>query len=115
MGIENCKLQIGGSDHETHERNMKTKELMKADFEACGLGGKAKWLWYFWTWRLVTWLGKKCGRPWWWNGGRRTDGDPTRCEACGLVWRVRDCVHTYAGACGDVEPVDECPRCGEQI
>lgn len=96
---------------------MKTQELMTEDYRSLGPMAKAKWLWLYWTWRLVTWLGKKLGRPYWWNGGRRDDGDPTVCPECKHVLRVRDCVHTYSGWGGEdeVEGVEECPKCGSEL
>ncbi len=92
---------------------MKTDELMREDYESLGRLARLKWLWLYWSWRLVIWLGQRLGRWWWWNGGRQTDGDPTVCPKCRLVVRVRDCVHTYGDdGTGEVEGVDECPRCG---
>jgi len=48
---------------------------------------------------------------------RYDDTTPVYCEDCGWKGQVRDCVHTYRGipgTGGDVEPVDECPKCGSE-
>lgn len=48
--------------------------------------------------------------------GRHTDPNPILCPACLWGGARRWLVHTYTG-CGeeDVEPCDECPRCGEEL
>lgn len=53
---------------------------------------------------------------WAWMWGRHDSPEPILCEECGWGGPRRWAVHTY-GPCGwdDVEPVDECPRCGEEI
>ena len=94
---------------------MKTPELYQEDFRILPWFRKPKWLWYWWTWKLVTWLANKIGRPYIWNGGRRTDGDPTVCEDCLHVYRVRDCLHGYMFSGEDVEASDGCPNCGKEI
>lgn len=49
-------------------------------------------------------------------GGRRYDWWPVRCHECGLVMRTKDAYHGYQDdGMGDVEPVDECPRCGTEV
>jgi len=47
------------------------------------------------------------------GGGRWDDWDPVWCPRCFWAGPARWLCHTYA-QCGDedVEPVDECPRCG---
>ena len=47
--------------------------------------------------------------------GRHDSPKAMWCERCGWVGPLRWAIHTYAG-CGDddVEPVDECPRCGSE-
>jgi hypothetical protein len=92
---------------------MKSTDLMWEDFESLPYWGKVKYFWLFLTWAIVLEIGQRVGKPHWWNGGRRTDGDPTVCKSCLYVCRVRDCVHGYqSDGLGDVEGVDECPRCG---
>jgi hypothetical protein len=93
---------------------MKTDELYQEDYASLGYAAKLKWLWFWWTWRLLVWLGHKINRPWWGGNGRHSDMDPDVCPDCGRVWRVRDLVHTYAddGTGEDVVGVDECPDCG---
>lgn len=46
--------------------------------------------------------------------GRHTDVEPVRCEECGWIGRIKDCVHGYCddGSGEDVCPEDECPFCG---
>ena len=48
--------------------------------------------------------------------GRHTDPHPVMCPICLWAGPVRWLKHGYA-ACGedDVEPVDECPRCGYEL
>lgn len=72
-----------------------------------------KFWWYLWTYRLVRFIAPKLGKPYAWAGGRRTDGFPVVCEQCGHVCRLKDAHHAYQDdGAGDVEAVDECPRCG---
>lgn len=53
---------------------------------------------------------------WGWCGGRWVDWMPTTCERCGWSGPVRWAVHAYhATSDDDVEPVDECPKCGGDI
>lgn len=48
--------------------------------------------------------------------GRRESPEAIRCEECGWGGPLRWAVHTYQGdGCGDVEPVDECPKCGAEV
>lgn len=47
------------------------------------------------------------------QGGRRSDWRPVRCEKCGWRGPERWCHHLYYDDHhGDCYPVDECPRCG---
>lgn len=48
--------------------------------------------------------------------GRRDSPEPVRCE-CGWAGMRRWTIHTYQddGSGEDVEPSDECPRCGQPI
>lgn len=95
---------------------MKTADLMQEDFESLSGWRRLHYLWLLWTWTLVLRLGRMTRHPWWWNGGRHSDGDPTVCRNCGWVGRVRDSVHGYQddGSGEDVEGVEECPRCGSE-
>lgn len=63
--------------------------------------------------RLYAWLFYVCGGR---GGGRHSDPDAIRCEF-GWGGMRRWAVHTYGddGTGEDVEPVDECPDCGEEI
>lgn len=48
--------------------------------------------------------------------GRHDDPTPVWCERCLWSGRQRDCSHGYGSdGCGDVEPSEECPRCGNEI
>lgn len=56
--------------------------------------------------------------------GRHTDLNPMLCMRCGWTGPVRWLVHGYhsyyAGSFGDddnydTEPIDECPRCGQEL
>jgi hypothetical protein len=51
-----------------------------------------------------------------WMSGRYTSPEPIWCDRCFWAGMRRWAVHTYH-PCGDddVEPVDECPRCGANI
>lgn len=45
---------------------------------------------------------------------RYDDTRLVKCEECGWVGQVKDCLHIYreiVGTGGDVEPLDECPSC----
>lgn len=47
--------------------------------------------------------------------GRRESPKPVRCTECGWTGPGRWAKHTYrSDGFGDVDPVDECPRCREQ-
>jgi hypothetical protein len=48
------------------------------------------------------------------DGGRHVDWTPAECLACGWRGSVRWLWHGYQddGTGEDVEPVDECPKCG---
>jgi len=48
--------------------------------------------------------------------GRRESSEPIKCE-CGWAGMVKWLVHTYQddGSGEEVEPVDECPRCGKYL
>ena len=92
---------------------MKTDDLYNEDYRSTRGLRRLKWFWLWWSYQFVLWLGEKTGNPYWWCGGRHTDGDPTVCQRCGYVCRRRDCVHIYQiDGAGDVERVDECPKCG---
>lgn len=73
------------------------------------------------AWRLRQWLWRRGwrGRAMRWlpsMGGRHVDSDPVICERCLWAGMVRWTYHTYYScADGEVEPVDECPRCGKEI
>jgi rRNA maturation endonuclease Nob1 len=47
---------------------------------------------------------------------RNTDTTIVECEDCGWRGMAKDCYHTYRGyghgESADVEPIDECPKCG---
>ena len=49
--------------------------------------------------------------------GRRESPEPVRCEMCGWAGMRRWAIHGYQddGSGQDVEPVDECPRCGDEV
>jgi hypothetical protein len=47
--------------------------------------------------------------------GRRESIEPLWCERCIWSGRRKDAVHTYHSFGDDVEPADECPRCGGDI
>jgi len=74
--------------------------------------GTARWVWY-----SIPCGGMHAGRglrrrrdafSW----GRRDSPKAVWCP-CGWVGPLRWMIHTYGpDGCGDVEPVDECPRCG---
>lgn len=50
------------------------------------------------------------------GGGRREDTNPIICPCCLWAGMRRWAFHGYASVDGeDVEPVDECPRCGSDI
>lgn len=92
---------------------MKTPKLYEEDYQSLPWLKRPYWLWLWYSWIFVLWIGKKTGHRYWWNAGRRSDGDPTVCDNCGWVGRVRECVHTYENdGAGDVEPIEECPKCG---
>lgn len=73
-----------------------------------------KYLWLLWSFNLVRYFAAKT--KWYkfkWIGGRREAGYPVICEDCGHVCRLKNAVHGYQDdGNGDVEGVDECPRCG---
>ena len=76
--------------------------------------GTARWWWY----SLCSALELQFAPIWGFNRtvafawGRRDSPKPVIC-VCGWVGPMRWLIHTYADdGCGDVEPVDECPRCG---
>ncbi len=92
---------------------MRSAEIMREDYEAIPFGfGRIKYNWLLVTWIIVTWIGRRLGHPAWWNGGRRTDGEPCVCHECGWIGRVRDCATCYddygEGGC-------ECPHCGKEV
>ncbi|GEM_PF-3769471 len=48
--------------------------------------------------------------------GRHTDPSPIKCRSCGWQGRRMDAYHTYKpDSDQDVEPVDKCPKCNEEI
>ena len=47
--------------------------------------------------------------------GRRESPEPIKCE-CGWAGMIKWLIHTYEGnGHGEVDPVDECPRCREYL
>jgi len=51
--------------------------------------------------------------------GRHNDPTMVECEDCGWKGQVKDCIHTYQGfqvspVDSDIEPTDECPKCGSR-
>lgn len=64
-------------------------------------------------WTLFAYLFRR--ESGWW--GRRESPEPTRCEMCGWAGMRRWTIHGYQddGSGQDVEPADECPRCGDEI
>ena len=48
--------------------------------------------------------------------GRSNDHTPVRWHDCKWEGLVMECIHTYKGVpmSTDVEPVDQCPRCGNE-
>ncbi len=100
-------------------------QRIKKNFEPVGL---IDWLlipWWMmrfvfaWCWMLLARvIDRKIA---YWDGhfvgwGRHDDPTPVVCERCLWTGPLRWTIHTYH-ACGDddVEPVDECPRCGSDI
>ena len=59
---------------------------------------------------------KRIPFPYCYLWGRHDSPEPIRCKECGWGGMVRWLIHTYEwygdDENGDVEPVDECPRCG---
>lgn len=48
--------------------------------------------------------------------GRHDDPSPVMCPRCLWAGAYSQLLHTYSAVLGyDVEPVDECPRCGEEL
>ena len=48
---------------------------------------------------------------------RETDITLVQCEDCGWTGTVSECIHTYRAISltdGDVEGIDECPKCGSE-
>ena len=77
--------------------------------------------WHLWHWWLVWKHRDKRGDSFyrWYvmpGRGRHSDVDPIICPVCFWAGPIRWLVHGY-GPCGedDVEPVDECPRCGTEL
>jgi hypothetical protein len=78
-----------------------------------------KQVWYP-AWRLHIWVSERWGMRLAWlpdGGGRWVDPDPVMCRYCLWAGPRRWTFHTYGddGSGEDVEPVDECPRCGMEI
>lgn len=74
---------------------------------------------FAWSWlKLAVLRDRLKGRPnhllaWY---GRHDDPTPIMCPRCLWAGPRRWLVHTYCGVgVDDVEPVDECPRCGLEI
>jgi len=80
-----------------------------------------------WTlaWGTLRWLAFESRlpgnyRPWncrlaGFSWGRHDSPKAVRCPECGWTGPLRWTIHTYADDhMGDVEPVDECPKCGHQ-
>ena len=80
------------------------------------------WLlrWFFawgwtqaWGWWRITRLGHVPGA---WMWGRYESPEPIFCPRCLWAGPTRWTVHTYSASWDDdVEPVDECPRCGNEL
>ncbi|MCL5999216.1 MAG: hypothetical protein M1546_24600 [Chloroflexi bacterium] len=70
------------------------------------------------VWQAMTLWRLAHGEPraWAWMWGRHDDPEPVLCERCLWAGPRAWTIHAYH-ACGDddVEPVDECPRCGADI
>lgn len=75
------------------------------------------WLWWQ-AWPLVQlvrgrWRTKSAMS---YSYGRHDDPTPVMCPRCLWAGPRRWLVHTYtAVGMDDVEPVDECPRCGQEL
>ena len=71
------------------------------------------WCWWK-AWSFVRWL-QGCWVPYMY--GRYDDPAPIVCERCLWAGPRRWAVHAYHddGTAEDVEPVDECPRCGAEV
>jgi hypothetical protein len=65
------------------------------------------WVWTFFASKLTKY-------PVW---GRRESPEAIRCEMCGWAGMRRWAIHGYQddGSGQDVEPADECPRCGDEV
>lgn len=74
-----------------------------------------RWWWaYSYALGWYLWIGT--GIPHFPLFGRQTDPDPVFCAECGWAARRRDCYHGYqADGMGDVEAVDRCQRCNEEM
>lgn len=72
------------------------------------------WMFAWFIWRRIT---DPTGEPAWqamW--GRHESPEPVMCECCLWAGPRRWVIHGYqSDGDGDVEPVDECPRCGQEI
>jgi hypothetical protein len=79
------------------------------------LWGCARWPYLRFYFRCAS----NAGRVAWchaFSWGRRECPEPVVCKQCGWAGPGRRSVHTYEpDGCGDVEPVDECPRCRKKI
>ena len=77
-----------------------------------------RWL-FAWLW-TQTWgywrVYKGVPAPWAWMWGRHESPEPTLCRRCFWAGPHRWTFHTYyPDGLDDIEPVDECPRCGAVI
>jgi hypothetical protein len=97
------------------------------EFEPQGWGDYALIPWwaaryvfaYLWFWsRNLAWMIRRWRRDVWFaDGGRHISLDPICCPRCLWSGPYRWLCHRYQddGSGEDVEPSDECPRCGLEI
>lgn len=77
------------------------------------------WVWYraWGEWRYWRSKDQPYSRQWAFMWGRHDDPTPVWCARCGWAGPRRWLVHDYQsdGSGMDVEPVDECPKCGGEV